>query len=124
MASKYLQKFPIPEAFPEILHDYAREVLRDQPEDIIEFSVGYFTALENVGVGGNRRVLNSTTHGRARRSLRRRTVGHLPSVSIELIRLANPDVEDYVQSVFNDAQEYRKTPSRSHMSKASLEEQT
>ena len=29
MASKYLQKFPIPEAFPDILHDYAREVLRD-----------------------------------------------------------------------------------------------
>ena len=49
MASKYLQKFPIPEAFPDILHDYAREVLRDQPEDIIEFSIGYFTALENVG---------------------------------------------------------------------------
>ena len=29
MASKYLQKFPIPGAFPDMLHDFAREVLRD-----------------------------------------------------------------------------------------------
>ena len=46
MASKYLQKYPVPESFPDLLHDFAREVLRDQPEDIIEFSYLYFKAIE------------------------------------------------------------------------------
>jgi hypothetical protein len=35
MASKYLQKYPIPEEFESIIHDFAREVLRNQPEDIL-----------------------------------------------------------------------------------------
>ena len=48
MASKYLQKFPIPGAFPNLLHDFAREVLRDQPDDIYDYGLQYFTALENV----------------------------------------------------------------------------
>mmetsp|Transcript_34417 Transcript_34417/g.60333 ORF Transcript_34417/g.60333 Transcript_34417/m.60333 type:complete len:176 (-) Transcript_34417:30-557(-) len=42
MASKYLQKFPIPEGFPEILHDLSREILREQPRDIIAFCAKYF----------------------------------------------------------------------------------
>lgn len=42
MASKYIQKFPIPENFPEILHDLSKEILRNQPEDIIEFCAMYF----------------------------------------------------------------------------------
>lgn len=29
MASKYIQKYPIPEGFAEVLHDFTREVLRD-----------------------------------------------------------------------------------------------
>ena len=37
MASKYLQKFSVPDNFYEILHDFAREVIRDQPEDITEY---------------------------------------------------------------------------------------
>ena len=48
MASKYLQKFPIPGSFPDLLHDFAREVLRDQPEDIYEFGAAYFKAMEDV----------------------------------------------------------------------------
>ena len=44
MASKYLKKFPVPEKFPEILHDFAREILRDQPEDIIDYGHEYFKA--------------------------------------------------------------------------------
>ena len=48
MASKYLQKFPIPKEFPDILHDFARDILRDQPEDILHYGVSYFTALEKV----------------------------------------------------------------------------
>ena len=46
MASKYIQKFPVPKDFPEILHDLAKEILRDQPEDIVEFSALYFKCLQ------------------------------------------------------------------------------
>ena len=48
MASKYIQKYPVPQGFPDILHDFAREVLRDQPENIYEFGYLYFKALEEV----------------------------------------------------------------------------
>ena len=44
MASKYLKKFPVPENFPEILHDFAREILRDQPADIVDYGHEYFKA--------------------------------------------------------------------------------
>jgi len=50
MASKYLQKYPIPGTFPELLHDFAREVLRDQPENIYEYGALYFAALEEVSL--------------------------------------------------------------------------
>lgn len=46
MASKYIQKFPIPEGFPEILNDLSKEILRYQPEDIVEFSALYFKCLQ------------------------------------------------------------------------------
>jgi len=46
MASKYRKKFSLPEDFYPVLEDYSREVLRDQPADIIEFSYLYFKALE------------------------------------------------------------------------------
>ena len=48
MASKYRKKFDLPENFYYILENYSREVLRDQPLDIIEFSYLYFKALEEV----------------------------------------------------------------------------
>ena len=48
MASKYLQKFPVPQDFPEMLHDFAREVLRDQPKDIYEYGALYFRAMYEV----------------------------------------------------------------------------
>ncbi len=47
MTSKHSNQFPIPEGFPEILHDYAKEVVRYQPEDILDFSIQYFYSLEN-----------------------------------------------------------------------------
>lgn len=46
MSSKYIQKFPIPEGFPEILSDLAKEVLRNQPGDILEFCALYFKCLQ------------------------------------------------------------------------------
>ena len=48
MASKYLQKFPIPEEFPNILMSFTREILRDQPKDIYEYGALYFKALHDV----------------------------------------------------------------------------
>ena len=48
MASKYRKKFSLPENFYPILEDYSREVLRDQPMEIIEFCYLYFIAMEEV----------------------------------------------------------------------------
>jgi hypothetical protein len=48
MASKYLNIFPIPDGFANLMHDYARDVLRDQPDDVIDYSYLYFKALEEV----------------------------------------------------------------------------
>jgi hypothetical protein len=48
MASKYLPKYPVPQGFPEMLHDFAREVLREQPENILEFGWLYFKSKEQV----------------------------------------------------------------------------
>ena len=45
MASKFIAKYPVPEDFPDLLHDFAREVLRDQPENIYEYGAQYFKAL-------------------------------------------------------------------------------
>lgn len=50
MASKYLQKFPVPGTFAELLHDFAREVLRDQPDDIHEYGALFFKALDEVSL--------------------------------------------------------------------------
>ena len=50
MASKYRKKFTVPENFQEFLADYTREVLRDQPQDIVEFSYLYFKAIEEVSI--------------------------------------------------------------------------
>lgn len=73
MASKYRKKFSLPENFYPVLEDYSREVLRDQPVDIIEFSYLYFKALEEVSsalINVFRELsISSTTPRRARPSL-------------------------------------------------------
>ena len=76
MASKYRKKFELPKEFYAVLEDYSREVLRDQPVDIIEFSYLYFKALEEVSalptilICARENWKNSTTIGRARTSRR------------------------------------------------------
>ena len=45
LASKYLQKYPVPEDFPDFLNDLARDVLRDQPENIYEYGALYFKVM-------------------------------------------------------------------------------
>jgi hypothetical protein len=44
-ATKYQQKYPLPPSFAQILKDYTREVLREQPEDIPGWSAEYFKRL-------------------------------------------------------------------------------
>ena len=34
MASKYLKKFQVPSTFENILSDFAKEILRNQPKDM------------------------------------------------------------------------------------------
>ena len=46
MASKYIKKFKVPNDFENILSDFAKEILRNQPKDIIEFGIEYFKGLE------------------------------------------------------------------------------
>lgn len=48
MASKYLQQYETPEGFEELLHDFIKEVLRNQPEDLIEFAALYFKCVQEV----------------------------------------------------------------------------
>eukprot|EP00613_Pedinella_sp_CCMP2098_P000621 CAMPEP_0171622944 /NCGR_PEP_ID=MMETSP0990-20121206/17594_1 /TAXON_ID=483369 /ORGANISM="non described non described, Strain CCMP2098" /LENGTH=58 /DNA_ID=CAMNT_0012188937 /DNA_START=420 /DNA_END=596 /DNA_ORIENTATION=+ len=42
MSSKYVQEFKVPEGFPEILRDFTREVLREQPKNMEKFGYDYF----------------------------------------------------------------------------------
>lgn len=44
MASKYLKKFPIPQQLPLVLHDFAKAVMMQQPQDVLLFAVHYFQA--------------------------------------------------------------------------------
>ena len=46
MASKYIKRFKIPNDFENILNDFAKEILRNQPKDIIQFGIEYFKGLE------------------------------------------------------------------------------
>ena len=46
MASKYLRKHTIPSGFREVLNGLTREILRNQPLDIIDFSCEYFRCLQ------------------------------------------------------------------------------
>ena len=48
MASKYLQHYACPDGFEELLHDYIKEVLRNQPLDLIEFSALFFKCVQEV----------------------------------------------------------------------------
>ena len=46
MSSKYIKKHTIPEGFPDILTCFTKEILRNQPLDIIDFSCEYFKCLQ------------------------------------------------------------------------------
>jgi Ca2+-binding EF-hand superfamily protein len=47
MSSKFAKQYQIPPEFPDILKDFGREVLRNQPGNINEFAAKYFDCLAN-----------------------------------------------------------------------------
>jgi len=46
MSSRYILKFPSPPLFNELIHDFTKEILRNQPDDILEFGALYFKCLQ------------------------------------------------------------------------------
>lgn len=44
MASRYLQNYQCPDSFKKVLKDFTREVLRDQPTDLLGYARDYFNA--------------------------------------------------------------------------------
>ena len=49
MSSEYAREFTIPDGFADILKDFTREVLRDQPADVNEYAYQYFSRLRRSG---------------------------------------------------------------------------
>ena len=45
--SDLYDKYPIPENFPEIIHDLTKEMVIRQPKDIYDFAYEYFKSKEN-----------------------------------------------------------------------------
>ena len=46
MSSTYIKKYPIPKEFPEILGQFIKEILRNQPLDIVDFGIEFFRCVE------------------------------------------------------------------------------
>ena len=46
MSSKYIKKYAIPTGFQDLLSEFTKEILRNQPKDIIDFGVEYFKCLQ------------------------------------------------------------------------------
>ena len=46
MSSKYIKKYDIPPGFQDLLSEFTKEILRNQPKDIIDFGVEYFKCLQ------------------------------------------------------------------------------
>ena len=76
-----------------MLHDFAREVLRDQPKDICEYGALYFKALEEVRDTSIEikhfrvvRVPNSITRIRALRFLHQKTASPVKVITRRCLR--------------------------------------
>ena len=46
MSSKYIKKYAIPVGFQDLLSESTKEILRNQPKDIIDFGIEYFKCLQ------------------------------------------------------------------------------
>ena len=47
MASRYLDLFKVPNGFPEILHDFSRDLIEARPDDLLEYAAQYFEAMRD-----------------------------------------------------------------------------
>ena len=47
MSSKYIKKYAIPPGFQDLLSEFTKEILRNQPKDIIDFGIEYFKCLQH-----------------------------------------------------------------------------
>ena len=46
MSSKYIKKYSIPQGFRSLLSEFTKEILRNQPKDIVDFAVEYFKCFQ------------------------------------------------------------------------------
>ena len=46
MSSKYIKKYSIPPGFQSLLSEFTKQILRNQPKDIVDFAVEYFRCLQ------------------------------------------------------------------------------
>merc|ERR1712224_74365 len=59
MASSYLQRYPVPDGFPELLHDLIKAILREQPSDIVEYCHEFF---KNISEGKDEPVVEKKNY--------------------------------------------------------------
>lgn len=89
MSSKLAKKYTVPEAFPQILHDYIREVVRYRPKDIFDFSIQYFYFIEKslpfhfVEGGSNQIPLCETMDMKEKKQINRNKEISTPSATTE-----------------------------------------
>ena len=90
MASKYRKKYALPENFYNVLEDYSREVLRDQPMDVLEFSYLYFKAIEDVS---KYQIIEPLIFGAKFWQLPKFILNRVPSINLiihEKVRISHP----------------------------------
>lgn len=104
-----LNKYPIPEKFPEILHDYIKEVIRFQPSDIIDFSVEYFASLE----GGKKIKLSNHTRKESEQTEFLRTTDKTGKFYEQSKPEPNSPVPDNIEEAKNENSTERKRDSSS-----------
>ena len=77
------EQIKIPPTLADALKAYTKEVIRAQPEDIIEFSVNYFTKLADFS---SNLVVDATPD-----------LEQIKEVSVTLAQIANPTVADFAK---------------------------
>lgn len=50
MACKYEDNFTVPLQFPEVYHDFLQSIIKDKPNDIIDYGFYYFEAKQLVKI--------------------------------------------------------------------------
>ncbi|MEW5305687.1 MAG: hypothetical protein WDW38_011501 [Sanguina aurantia] len=98
MSSKYQAPFTIPEAFPELLKYFTREVLRSQPENIYDFGAHFFKAL-HMKQGGA--LASDASQGDVVGGAMQQVVNAAPGLQLSAMRVG--ELENIVLSEFGRA---------------------